>query len=295
MQLRRLLFITPIALAGLQGCGPWDEGLIIENMTGRIHVSEEAASQVMNNGETVTDVRLIGPVYLGVYPDVRDDILAYPHPSVGPSFVEGNPGDTYPYGGTSVGDIRFPCVQFLTCKVVSGRHVDFDSMVDWFRDNMQTPITDHRGREIVSGDAIRQACYDVLNITSDEEIRLTATKDRNEDGNLDALDLDFVESAEGGYEAEFTIYQQEYFDGMKLWGWMDKPSPITGVFDTCNPSGGFGNREYDQQWSGGYPYPYLLNFPSYYINEGDWVAAQPWEYETVDDDVVIHLDFEVTE
>ncbi|MFT7519056.1 MAG: hypothetical protein ACI9MC_001192 [Kiritimatiellia bacterium] len=292
MPLQRLLIIAPVLLAGLQGC-TWDEGLIIENMTGTILVPRAAATQVMNSGEEVTDVRLIGPVFLGLYPDVRDDILAYPHPAVGPSFVEGSTGNTYPYGGTGVGDYRFACLQFLTCKVVSGRHMDFDSMVDWFRDDLQTPIVDHRGREIVSGDAIRQACYDVLNITSDAEIRLTVTDDKNEDGAIDAKDLDFVENSDGDFEADFIIYQQEFFAGMKLWGWMDKPSPITGSFDTCNPGGGFGNREYDQNWTGGYPPPFLLNYPSEYVNEGDWVSGDAWAYETVDDTVVLTIGHEV--
>jgi hypothetical protein len=286
---------TTIALLAsgiLTGCG-FNEGLIINDMEARLVIPREAATRTMPNGETVTDIRLIGPVYVGFYADVRDDVFGYPHPAIGPVFNNQVGGDAYPYGGTTVGDFRFPCLQFLVCKVVSGRFVDFDSMVEWFGDYMEDPIVDGRDREVTTGEFIRQTCYERLRVTADDEIRLTAYKDRNGDGKLDELDLDFVENADGDFEAEFKIWQQDFFDGFKMWAFMDSPGGATGRFNSCNPAEGFFDQEYDNNFRGGRAYRDLLNFPSRYIQSGDWVVSEPHEYERWDDEVVIRVDHEV--
>lgn len=290
----RTTLIGLAAVAGLVGC-TFDEGLIIEDMTGTVVVPREAATRQMPGdaeGETTTDVRLIGPVVLGFYPDVRDDIYSYPHPEVGPAFSQDVSGDAYPYGGTTVGDIRHPCLSDLRCRVTSGRFLDYDSILDWFRDKYQTPIVDADGEEVQTGEFIRQTCFERLFYTTDEEIRLVA-EDENEDGVIDTSDLQFVENADGDFEAEFIVYQQEFFPGMKLWGWMDSPNLVNGVLNTCNEQDGFNDVQYNDSFSAGVQYTNLLNFPDEYIQEGDWVASEGFEYTTVNDEVRLVLDFEV--
>lgn len=283
--------LAPLALAA---CG-FNERMIIEDMTVRVVVPREAATRIMPNGEEVTDVRLIGPIYMGFYADVRDDVFGYAHPSIGPVFNNQVGGDAYPYGGTSLGDIRYPCVEFLVCKVISGRYVDFDEMVDWFADYYEDPIVDSRDREVTTGEYIRQTCYERMRITDDSEIRLTVTEDRNDDGKLDHLDLDFVENADGDFEAEAKIWQQEFFEGFQLWGWMDSPGQVTGRFNTCNPAEGFWDQEYDNNFRGGRPFRDLLNFPSRYIQDTDWVASEGQPFMNWDDEVVLVLDHEVNQ
>ncbi|MBW1881605.1 MAG: hypothetical protein JRJ84_24875, partial [Deltaproteobacteria bacterium] len=114
--MRRALLIIAIASA-IAGC-TYNEGLEIHNIQGRVVLPEEVGSRVTDSGnEIIDDARLIGPVYLGLYPSVRSGLREYPHPEVGPVFQQGTPGDTYPYGGTSIGDIRYACMEFLVCKV----------------------------------------------------------------------------------------------------------------------------------------------------------------------------------
>ena len=302
----RRTYTLGLSLAGAllaSGC-TYDEGLTIKDLHGKVVLPAEAATRTFfhpdGSSETLTDPRLIGPVYLGLYSEVVDGVQAYPSPAIGPVFQPGVPGDTYPYGGTSLGDIRFPCMESLQCRVVSGRYVDFDGMVDWFTNVLDDPIVDAYGAEVTNGDYIAQTCFDLMDYTTESEIRLTATKDKNEDGKLDKLDLDFVEQADGTFAADFTIYQQEYFQndesgqGFSLWGWMDAPSDKSYRFTTCDPKGGFQQQEYTSNFQGGRPYQDLLNRPSQYISSGDWVSGTPYVYTSVDDaDVTITLDYQV--
>jgi hypothetical protein len=299
-----------VVVASLTGC-QWDEGLIIENMAGTVVLPPEALTRsfVAEDGteSTITDPRLIGPVYLGLYSGVTDGIEPYPYPYVGPQFVEGVQGDTYPYGGTTIGDIRFACVEFLSCKLVSGRFQDFDAIIDWFADTLQDPVVDQFGNEIVSGDYLRQTCFDLLEVTSDAEIRITAYEDRDGDG---ALDLDFTERNDGMWEAKFTLWQQDYFDnsakvaedgegdvhGFTLWGFMDAPAQLSNEFSTCdNEDAGYLENTYNNFFYGGRPHLDVLNQPSFYITEGDWVSGEPFVYHSQWDAPELALGFEVTE
>jgi hypothetical protein len=295
-----------LSAALLSGCY-YDEGLIIENMTGTLVIPREAATRDFirddDTVDTITDVRLIGPVYLGMFSGVEEGIEDYPHPSVGPQFQAGVPGDTYPYGSTTVGDIRYACFEHLTCKVSSGRYVDFDSMVEWFRDVLEQPIVDNLGNEVTSGDFVRQTCYEYLRVTSDEEVQVTAN-DENNDGVIDFADLDFVEGSDGNFYADFTFWQQEYFEEMKpadgvdpqgfsLWGWMDAPSQSSLKFGTCNSSAGYQENTYNNNFFGGTQYNDLLNFPANYIADGDWVARTGHTYETPYDTPEVWIDFKV--
>lgn len=291
--MRFYLLIGAIGAVGLTACG-FDEGLVIEDMTGRVVVPAAAATREMPNGETITDVRLIGPVVLGFYPGIRDDIYPYPHPEVGPAFSTEVAGDTYPYGGTTVGDIRHPCLSNLVCRVTSGRFQTYDGILDWFDTYYQTPVLDSEGNEVVTGEYIRQTCFERLNYTSDDEIRLVSL-DSNGDGTIDTSDLQFTENADGDFEAEFRVLQQEFFPGMKLWGWMDSPGLVDGSLNTCNEQQGFNDNQYDDVFTSGRQFTALLNFPNEFVQPGDYVAGEGFEYTTVEDEAVIRLDFEVME
>ncbi|MBN2798981.1 MAG: hypothetical protein JXX28_07515 [Deltaproteobacteria bacterium] len=290
----------PLLLALTAGC-TYEEGMTIADLTGTVVLPEEAVTRTFQKQdgteETLTDPRLIGPVYLGLFSGVQDGLKSYTHPLMGPMFQPGVPGDTYPYAGTTVGDLPFPCFESLVCKVSSGRYTDFDNMVDWFTDVIETPIVDAYGDEVDTGDYVRQTCYDLMHYTTDEEVRLTATTDRNEDGVIDLKDLDFVQGNDGKFYADFTIWQTQYVDGFTLWGWMDAPSEVSHMFSTCDPSQGYQESTYSSDFAGGMQYPDLLNSPSLYISSGDWVVSSggTHTYSSPDDHPEIHLDFLVTE
>jgi len=294
--MRSTLVLASLVGLSLGGC-TFDEGLTISDMTGTVVVPREAATRtfIREGGveEEITDVRLIGPVYLGLYASVKEGVEDYPHPEVGPAYQDGIAGDTYPYGGTTVGDFQFACMEFLTCKVISGRYQDFDGIVSWFRDTLNDPITDSFGREVDNGDYLRQTCYEILEVTADDEVRLTNTRDNNDDGVIDAADLDFVENGDGDFEATFLIHGQEFVPGFSLWGWLDSPSETSYQFTTCDPGFGFQHNEYNNNFEGGRAYRDLLNFPAQRMSDGDYVASEGHVYETVEDEVVIRLDYRV--
>ncbi|MEZ4239247.1 MAG: hypothetical protein R3F59_24455 [Myxococcota bacterium] len=301
-----------VAGAALGGC-VYDEGLEIANLRGRVIVPEEAVTRTLVLGDgteqTITDIKLLGPVYLGLFPSVEpaNVLERYPHPEIGPQFREDVPGDTYPYGGTTVGDLRFACFEFLRCKVVSGRFLDYQEIVEWFR-YIEQPILDASGAEVNSGEFLAQACYDLLNVNTDDEVRITAYEDRNGDDVIDDKDLDFVyDEAEHAYVGDFEIYQQEMFwdqsaegcepgrdcPGFSLWGWMDAPSKSSFQYSTCNPTLGYRNQEYNANFTGGAAFPTLLNFPSTYITNDDWVASEPYQWNDKYAEPDIYLDFAV--
>lgn len=293
--------LLTLALVPLAAACTYQEGLEIHDLQGKVVLPEAAGTRTTQSGNLIEDdVRLIGPVYLGLYPSVQSGTREYPYPEIGPSFQTGVPGDTYPYGGTTVGDLRYACFEFLTCKVISGRYVDFDDLVQWFNEELETPIVDAFGNEVTNGEYFRQTCFDLLEYTSDEEIRITATEDVNGDGKIDELDLDFVQRNDGKFEADFTIYQQEWFEGFSMWGWMDAPSETNFRFSTCDPDDGFFLNEYNEEYYGGRQFRELLNFPSNYIGPGDWVPAaepggdnDPYVWDSPTDVHEIELGFQV--
>jgi hypothetical protein len=311
--MKHALTALSVLVATLSGCR-YEEGLLIENMRGTVLVPEAAATRtvVHPNGEseTITDVKLIGPVFLGLFPSVEEaDVIApYPHPEVGPQFIPGVAGDTYPYGGTTIGDLRFACLEYLTCKVTSGRFDTWNTMIEWFA-SLDQPIRDASGAEVVSGEYLQQLCFDQLNVTSDEEARLTAYEDRNGDGETDALDLDFVwDESAGAFRGEFTLWQQEFYwdtreeettgctpgedcTGFSLWGWMDSPSTVTYDYSTCDPSLGFNNEIYNNEFFGGIVFSNVLNFPTTYIDAGDVLATEPFVWNDISDQPELVLDW----
>lgn len=304
--MHRVLPLVALALSA-SACR-WEEGLEIHNMTGTIVVPREAATRTYvlpDSTVTLTDVRNIGPVVLGFYPSVAPEntIKSYPHPEVGPLFDPTlNIGDTYPYGGTTIGTFRSACVETMTCRVVSGRHVDFDAMVSWYADVLNSPLEDYNGDAITSGEYLRDLCYNLYEYTSDAELRLTATEDRNDDGAVDEGDLDFVEREDGNFEADFIVWQQEYFQnddgaGFTAWAFMEQGSIGGEDYDTCAP--GFGGQvtQYNQIIDIGAPQRDLLNRPSVYLKPGDWVTgvqddgAYGYTYQSPGDTPELWLNF----
>lgn len=310
-----------VALALGAGCR-WEEGLIIENMTGMVVIPREAASRTIDlPGEDpvdITDIKLIGPVYLGLFPGVESGLQKYLHPEMGPVYQDGVPGDTYPYGGTTLGELRFGCLEYLQCRMTSGRFQDWDDIVEWYnRVQPDDPMVDDQGQPVTTGDYLQQICYQKLEITSDYEARIVAAEDVNGDDAIDALDLDFVELSDadaayldglsendapieaGDFAGRFTLWQQEYFQndedgtGFSLWGWMDTPGTLNYQYSTCFNGGGYFDGEYNVNYYAGAAYPDLLNTPSKYIAAGDWVTGSAWTYSAVDDEVVLVLDYEV--
>ncbi len=288
----------------------YEEPFQIENLSGTVVVPRAAATREIVDPDGVvqpplTDSRFIGPIYLGLYASMLgpNEVASYPHPEVGPQIGDVQ-SDAYPYGGTTVGDLRFACFEALSCKVVSDRFVDFDDVVSFFKDTLYLPFEDAAGEVVESGDLMRHTCYDLLEVYTDEEVNLTAS-DENEDGKIDDLDLQFQENADGDFAAEFTIWQQEMvYDNddvendaaaFSLWAFADQPSATEFNFVTCDDSNGAGLfiGEYAEEYYGGRVRQDVLNVPSNYITGGDYVASEAFVWENADDRPVITLDWEV--
>lgn len=320
MRKNTLLSLTTLAVmsvAPVAGGCTFDEELLIHNFQGTVVLPVEAGTRTLVRSnedgstyeEVITDPRFIGPVYLGLFPSVLppDTIAEYAHPEIGPQYQDGIQGDTYPYGGTTIGDIKYACFEFLTCKFVTGRYATYDDMIQWFADVIGTPILDAKDAPIEVGEMIQQTCFDLLEVTSDKEIGLV-TGDRNGDGKADAQDLDFVLSADGKFfEAEFTIWQQEFFwdldqedcepgkdcTGFSLWAFMDAPDRLTSTFSTCDPTAGYQEVNYNQDFYGGKTYRNILNQPARYITPGDWVSNEAYVWNDIYAQPRLVIDFEV--
>lgn len=285
--MHRYLFTLALATGAL-GCS-FNEDLEILDLKGKVVLPEEAATRVLPDGSTIeNDPRLIGPVYLGLYPDVIQG-PSYPIPDLGPD------GAAHPYGGTTVGDLKFACIQDLQCRVATGRFMDFDALVTWFNDDLDYQLNDAYGDEINSGEYLRDICYELFRYTTDEEVGVTVTKDRNEDEKVDELDLDFVQRNDGKWEADFTVIQADFFPGFSVWGWMDAPAYGGYLYSTCDPEAGYNVNEYNLDYYGGRPFLDLLNVPWAYISLGDFVpSADPesdsYTWDNPEDVVEIELD-----
>jgi hypothetical protein len=300
------------AALSLQACG-YVEPLIIENLHGTVHIPAAATERdgIDEDGNLFPmgpDVRALGPVYLGLFPSVlpAGTLERYPYPEVGPQFKEGIPGDTYPYGGTTVGELRFACLQSLACYTVSGRYTSYDSMLEWFQ-LIGVPVTDANDDVVTSGEFIRQTCFDLFNVNSDREVRLIG-EDKNEDGKVTDDELDFVFDEQANeWVGDFEIRQQELFydteqknctpgrdcRSMTLWGWTDAPANGSFTYKTCDTTEGFNLSQYNETFTGGRVWNDLLNFPTKYIEAGDYVASQPYEWKDIYSEPDIYFDFPV--
>lgn len=276
--MRTLRTLVPLVLL-VSGC--YDEGLNIRDLTGRVVIPREAVVRTID-GQEVADVRNIGPVYVGVYSGIDAEGGSYPQP-------EAPLGIAFPYGGTSVGDFRNPCIQDLACKVVTGRYTDFDDLLEWFRDVQDDPPVDNEGGEITTGEYIRQQCFELLEYTSDEEIRLSTDKDG--DGEITVADLDFQENADGDFEGRFTLYQQEFVEGMAVWGFMETPQDGA-AFSTCNEQLGYQENTYNRNYRTGTHFQDILNEPDRRIEGGDW-TTEGYIWTDPDAPAVVNLNWRV--
>lgn len=268
----------------------------IDPTTGNV-VDSQVTLQTFEN-----DLRMLGPVYIGLYADVVTDLEAYPTPIRGAAFqsVVGEEGESYPYGGTSIGDFRFACARALACRVVSGRYETYDDIVDFFTKDLGNEIFDAYGEPITTGARLKSACYEILNATSDDEVRLTAYRDNNDDGEIDKKDLDFTKDANGDWVTTVRLWQQEFFPGFKPWAFLDTPASSGNSgrqtafgFTTCNPEAGFRSSQYAATFNAGVSYNDILNRPYRRIAADDWVSSAEisWEDPYVVPELV--LDFKV--
>ena len=283
--MRSIHTITLVPLLLAAGC--YDEGLSIYDLKGEVVLPKAAGTRAIPvrdadgniktdaSGEPITeeitDVRLIGPVYIGLYPETQfDEFEGYTLPVREPFR-----NIALPYGGTTIGDLRNACIEDLACRVTSGRFVDFDGMLDWFNNIVGAPVEDAQGDLITVGEFVRQTCFDLLEYTNDAEIRVTAFEDRNDDGEINELDLDFVyDEAEEVFRASFDLLQADFYEGMHVWAYMHTPGLTEYGFDSCNPTLGYGENTYDADYNAGLQFTDILNSPQVRIQSGDWVVSE---------------------
>jgi hypothetical protein len=213
----------------------------------------------------VTDVRLLGPVYVGAFGDLDEVSFDYVHPSMGPT-LNSTYGDTFPYGGATVGRLDFACYEALACQVTTGRFSDYDALLDHFRSNLGRPVLDDFGVEVTNGDVMQQWCYRYFEATSDAEMAFIGEEK-----------LSFEEDGED-LVADVVLAHTARVDGMKLWAFMDAPElvsdqiAINGSFTTCNESSGRTAYGYGANFQEGGSFFDILNTPSKYVQFGDWVS-----------------------
>ncbi|MFH1463695.1 MAG: hypothetical protein ABIO70_04840 [Pseudomonadota bacterium] len=287
--------------ATLAGCG-FDENLPEIDFVGRVIVPKAAATRTVeiDGVETaLTDIRFIGPVWLGAYPSITTDTFPYPHPEMGPVIDPAYPGNTYPYGGGSVGRFGFACFESVACRVTTGRFENFDKIIEYFEWSPE-PVTDQYGEAVESATFYEQYCLDYFYDTELSELDFLAVA---EDGNGEFVpDLDFEqitsdhelasyggEDHVGDFVADFHMSHVVYYQGMAIWGFVDNPSQEF-TFSTCRDDiYGPARNEYNEYFMAGGHHHDILNYPSLYIMEGDWVVRDAWQMQSTDDEPVLVL------
>ena len=253
-----------IIFSVLAGCA-YQEDLPEVDLLGTVRIPA-AASQFefgedIDKLEIIDDARAMGPVYIGVFPSVQEGLYDFPHPEIGPVLNTSQEGDTYPYGGTTIGRFDWACYQELVCKVTTGRFTSYDDLLDYFANVIGDSVSDSEGVEVGSGTEFQEHCYELLFATADYEMLFI-----NET-------TDFV-LEDGYYVAEdVEIPQVPYTEGMAIWGWMDMPSR-TYEYSTCDPGNGEIASYYNEFYDRGTNYIDVLNFPGKYIDPGDWIVQE---------------------
>jgi len=294
----------------LSGCGNFDEGIRERDISGVIripvealetlelvnpegdtivaggHIVEEQDNGDLDEFDSIMDqLGLLGPVYLGSFPSIEDGHYAYPHPEMGPILDPSEPGNTYPYGGTTVGRFDYACYKQLRCKVVTGRYAGFQEIIDFFKNVVQEPIKGPDGNEVLSGATYQEHCFTTEYVTSDDELSFV-DEEPNEDVKPYFKPYFRLNEEGSHYIADVTVPQTLFVEDMELWGWVDMPSASYN-YATCNTEVGAYNYRYTEQFYEGSSFPELLNFPGTYIDKGDWVAepvviSDPDEKFTID-------------
>ena len=300
-----------LSLVGLSfgGCA-YEENLREQDLTGVVRIPLEALESLQlidpdgtpivdggftldDEGQPVLDITdqmgLLGPLYIGAFPSVETGLYAYPHPEMGPILDSDRPGDTYPYGGTTVGRFDYACYEQLRCKVVTGRYTDYQQIIDFFADVVQEPILAPDGTEVTNGSTYQEHCFTTEYVTSDDELSFI---DDEPNENVRPYFKPYFSLNEAGthYVADVTIPHALVVDGMELWGWVDMPSARYN-YASCNESEGDMHYRYTEQFYKGSSYPDLLNFPGLYIDEGDWVVDEPYTVDSADDEFVVDFTY----
>lgn len=274
-----------LAGASLVGCAYEEDALEHFDIVGKVRIPKEAGEIVVTvsdeegnqtDKQLEADVRNLGPVYLGVFPAVDDSLFDYPHPEIGP-VLSGNTLDVYPYGGTTVGRPGFACYQALRCKVTTGRFETYDDILDYFANELDSPIENQYGEEVTNGAEFREWCYETMFLTSDEELPFLG-------------DVDFVDKGDY-WEADATIYHSYFQEDAVVWGWMDSPSRSYNFASCNNDNWGWQLNYYDQEYVTGAAEAGLLNTPDNFIDLGDWIVGEAPTLKSPEDDFVVELGF----
>jgi hypothetical protein len=274
------MMITLSALL-LTGCA-FEENLPEKDFDGTVRIPVAATQFSYQFGETdddvvdVDDSRGLGPVYLGAFPAVQEGLYNYTHPEIGPILNTSQDGNTYPYGGTSIGRFDWGCYQSLVCKVVSGRFATYDDVLEYFADSLNDPVLDGEGTIVEGGVEFQEHCFDVLYYAADYEVTFIGETDFTLDGDH--------------YVANVTLPHTTYAEGMSVWGWMDMPSP-SGNFSTCDEGTGEFHSYYAEEHYLGASVNDLLNFPGKYIDSGDWVVQDAAIINGPDDSFDLELGY----
>ena len=253
--------LAALLLAQLQGCS-FNEELNYYDLRGTIRIPVEATQFVYGFDEeavVIDDIRGLGPVYLGVFPSVQEGLYPFPHPEMGPILAEGQDGNTYPYGGNSLGRFDWACYEQLVCKVSTGRFEDYNDILDFFGNVLGEDIRTMDGHIVGSSEEFQERCFEVEYATADAEMLFIGPRDFKVEGDY--------------LVADFVIPHVPYYEGMQIWGWMDMPS-ASFEFNTCDPSVGDNLNYYAESYDLGTNAVDLLNYPGKYIDFGDWIVQE---------------------
>lgn len=274
------LSVLLLGLGTLLGAGcTYQEELPNADLTGVVRIPKDVATVELVNLEgerwTVEDPRAIGPVYVGVYAGIDDTLYDYPHPEWGPVLSEDG-GDAYPYGGGTVGRFTWGCYAATVCQTVTGRYSTYDDVLDFFKNQLRSPITDDEGREITSATEFQEKCFQAEYVTSDEELDLIGPTSFVDQGDY--------------YEADIEILHSQWEEGISVWGFVDMPSPDF-TFETCDSSLGDYHNYYDEQYYKGTNADEILNKPGYYISAGDLISFEAAVVNDPDQPFVLELGY----
>ena len=129
----RVPFALSVLLAAASARRLWyDEGLLIQNLRGRVFIPKEAVTRDVSTPTapprpSVPTSSCSGPSTSGCTPRSSGRRhRAVPAPRDGAAVPRATSRATPTRtAGTTIGDLRFSCLEFLTCKVTSGRFLDY--------------------------------------------------------------------------------------------------------------------------------------------------------------------------
>lgn len=235
------------AMLGLSA-GCFAEDLREIDLTGSVKVPVELAGTS----------RDLGIVFVGVYAEANDEALGYTYPFMGPVVGSSEWGNSYPYGGTTVGRYSFPCVMEGKCRVITGRYPDLRSVMEMLElgQNEEPPWTDEDYWDV---------CQEYFGYSEPGELEFTGV-DR----------LNFHEE-DGYWVADWKIWHVDPQDdaGARpvLWAFVDNG------MQSCNPDGGASNRGSGAYFREGAVFEDVLNMPGKYITAGDLHSSVPTSLE----------------